>query len=141
MSRPVLVLSMAFAVACTGSPGDGEGREPEAAPTDTPRIGAAVIESAIALTAPPQEGAGPVPTFAWEPVEGVATYRLGVVDGDGNATWAWEGAATSVVLGGVPDRRPEEGGPVVTPGSAWSVVALDEGGTIVAISPWRRVSP
>jgi hypothetical protein len=45
-------------------------------------IGEGAVEVAIELTAPPEEGAGEVSTFAWEPVDGAAAYRLVVLDAE-----------------------------------------------------------
>jgi hypothetical protein len=123
--------------ACTGGEDGGAGERGAQPGTEIAAPGAAAVE----LVAPPEEGAGEVPTFEWEPVDGAASYRLVVLDADGNATWAWEGPETSTILGGVPARPPEAGGPVLTPGSSWSVAALDEEGHAVAISPLRPVSP
>jgi hypothetical protein len=135
-SRPVLMVAFVFAVACTEPATEGEAPSNEA-----DRPGGSVIEGDILLTAPPVEGAGDIPTFAWESVQGATAYRLGVLDADGELVWAWEGPETSVVLGGVPGRQPAEGGPVITPGSSWSVIAFDGRGLIVAISEVRSVSP
>lgn len=136
-SRPILALAVVCAVACTGSnegTDRGGGRE-------GPRIDAPGIDADIVLAAPPEEGAGEIPTFAWERVEGAASYRLGILDAQGNLVWSWEGSETSVVLGAVPGRQPEEGGPVITPGSRWSVIAYDGAGLTIAVSEIRPVSP
>ena len=126
--------------ACTGGGAGDGGMAGDGGHVDEP-IGEGTVEAAIELTAPPEEGAGETPTFEWEPV-GVATaYRLVVLDAEGRAVWAWEGPDTSVALGGVPDRPAGTEGPVLTPGSAWSVAALDADGHVVAASPLRSASP
>jgi hypothetical protein len=136
-SRPILALAVVFAVACTGS----DDATDRAGGPEGPRIDAPAIDADIVLTAPPEEGAGEIPTFAWEPVEGAASYRLGILDARGNPIWSWEGSETSVVLGGVSGRQPEEGGPLITPGSRWSVIAYDGAGSTIAVSEIRPVSP
>lgn len=97
---------------------------------------------AVELLAPGATGAGEVPAFEWQAVEGAARYRLVVIDGNGEPLWAWNGAETKVNLGGLPGERPEaESGPVITPGSIWSVAAFDAEGNALAISELRPVSP
>ena len=139
MTRLVRVTVVAAIVlsACTG---DGEGAG-GAADGEGESVGGGAVESTVELTAPAEEGASEVPTFEWEPVEGAASYRLVVLDAEGNATWSWEGPETSVALGGVPDRPEGAEGPVLTPGSTWSVAALDAEGHVVAVSAARPVSP
>jgi len=74
-------------------------------------------------------------------VEGTAAYRLVVLDAEGQPVWAWEGPDTTVALGGVPDRPEGAEGPVLSPGSTWSVAALDGDGHAVAASELRPASP
>jgi hypothetical protein len=150
--RPVLafVLLVSLPAACTGDSGTEGGGDAGAAsgsggavPT---AVGSPLVEPDVAATlellAPPTEGAGEVPTFSWAAVSGASTYRLVVLDGDRGPIWAWEGAETSVNLGGLPNERPAgEPGPVIGPGSSWSVTALDDEGHVVAVSPSRPVSP
>ncbi len=150
--RPLLALFLlaSLAAACTGgsgAEGDGEAGAPSgptgAAPTaaGSPLV-APDLAPTFELLGPPTDGAGEVPTFSWETVPGAATYRLVVLDGDRGPIWAWEGAETSVNLGGLPDERPAgEPGPVIGPGSSWSVTALDAKGHVVAVSASRPVSP
>jgi hypothetical protein len=145
-----LVLLVSLPVACTGGSGvEGSGDANAtsgpsgAAPTaaGSPLV-APDVAPTFELLGPPTDGAGEVPTFSWETVAGAATYRLVVLDRDRGPIWAWEGAETSVNLGGLPDERPAgEPGPVVGPGSSWSVTALDDQGHVVAVSPSRPVSP
>jgi hypothetical protein len=100
------------------------------------------VDGEVELTGPPETDAGKVPTFRWKRVDGAAAYRLAVLDSDGDASWAWQGTKTSIVLGAVKDRpRRGEAGPIVTDGMRWSVVALDENGQVVAASRLRDVSP
>ncbi|MBU2602616.1 MAG: hypothetical protein KKA32_10705 [Actinobacteria bacterium] len=96
----------------------------------------------IELTGPATSGAGEVPTFEWEAVDGAARYRLVVLDGDGEPLWAWNGAETSVNLGGLPEERPADiSGPIITPGSSWSVAAFAADGSPLAVSVLRPVGP
>jgi hypothetical protein len=99
------------------------------------------VEATVELTAPPEEGAGEVPTFGWERVAGAAANRLVVLDAEGRAVWAWEGPETSVALGGVLDRPEGAEGPVLTAGSTWTVAALGADGHVVAVSAARPASP
>jgi hypothetical protein len=105
------------------------------------QIEAPGVDATVELTAPPVTGAGKIPTFEWSPVEGSSAYRLVVQDADGDATWAWEGSGTSIELGAVPGREEGHGGPILTSGSTWSVVALDADGHVIAVSTLRPVSP
>lgn len=134
---PALAALMVLA-ACTG---DGERGEGGTAGDGGEQVGGGAVEATVELKAPPEEGAGEVPTFEWEPVDGAVAYRMVVLDAGGQAVWAWEGPDTSVSLGGVPDRPEGAEGPVLTPGSTWSVAALDERGHVVAASPARPASP
>lgn len=137
-SRVVLLLAAIFVGACTGDEGGGtRGGAEEGAGISFGAPGLAAVE----LLGPSTEGASEVPTFEWSPVEGAAAYRLVVVGPDGGAVWAWEGDATSVALGGVPDRPVGAEGPVLSPGSSWSVSALDTEGHVMAVSVLRPVSP
>ncbi len=141
---------VAVLVSCTGGDGasdrdgaDATGPGGAASPgaAGSP-LAAPGIEATVTLTGPPSEGAGEVPSFDWEAVPGTSTYRVVVLDADGGPIWAWEGAETTVNLGGLPGERPiGEPGPVIRPGSSWSVVALDAEGHVVAVSPARPVSP
>lgn len=124
-------------IAGCGESGNGGGGGGEASGTP---IDAGLPK--IELTAPDTAGAGEVPGFAWESADGAVSYRLVVLDGSGALLWAWTGADTRVNLGGLPGERPEGvGGPVITAGSSWSVVAFDGSGKAVAVSDIRPVSP
>lgn len=133
-----MVLAVVVLSGACGGGGDGGGSGGAAG-------GDAVLEDAgvgsVELTGPDEDGAGKVPTFTWEEVEGAVQYRLFVLDAQGRPVWAWQGEGTEVALGGVPDRPAGEAGPVVTEGSTWSVVALDAEGQVVAASEDRPVSP
>ncbi len=79
------------------------------------------------------------PVFRWRPIPGAATYRLAIVD-DAGPIWAWQGEATDVRLGGLAEERPAGfAGPVLTPGSRWSVVAVAIDGTVIAVSTVRVI--
>lgn len=96
----------------------------------------------ITLVAPDTSGAGEVPAFEWEAVDGAARYRLVVLGGSGEPLWSWNGAETKVNLGGLPGERPEGvSGPVIAADSTWSVVAFDAEGNALAVSNLRPVSP
>jgi hypothetical protein len=130
MYRVWVAVALVLALSgCVGAPQPG-----------TP-ITAPGVDAAVELTAPPVTGAGEIPTFEWSPVEGASAYRLVVQDADGDATWAWEGSGTSIELGAVPGREEGHGGPILTSGSTWSVVALDADGHVIAVSTLRPVSP
>lgn len=154
MLRRALVLGLLAAAlaSCTGGDGGGDGGDVGGGATGqggetTPAalgspLAAPGIETTVELISPPAEGAGEVPAFRWTPVAGASTYRLVVLDPDGGPIWAWEGAETTVNLGGLPGDRPVgEAGPVISAGSSWTVVALDAAGHVVAVSPARPVSP
>lgn len=133
-------MALAAVLAAGGCTGGGEPAEEqgEQAPADVSIPGMEPVE----LIGPPEEGAGEVPVFEWQPVEGAATYRLWVLNAESDPIWAWEGEETSVRLGGLDADRPEgHPGPVITPGSTWTVSALDAESHAVALSPRRPVTP
>jgi len=128
------VLSLVFIAGCGSSDGGG-GQGDSGTPIDAglPKIN---------LTAPATTGAGETPVFEWEAVSGAGRYRLVVVDGSGAMLWAWNGTDTKAGLGGIEGERPEgTSGPLLTPGSTWSVVAFDAAGQPLAVSDIRPVSP
>lgn len=137
MRRGAVAVVAALGLTFAACGDDGGGTE---AGGGDPVAEAAGVEG-IELVAPDEDGAGKVPTFEWEAVEGASTYRLVVLNGEDQPIWAWEGAETEVVLGAVPDRPEGEAGPVVTEGSTWSVAALDDEGHVIALSEERAVSP
>ena len=130
--RRVLAVAvlLVFALAAGCSSGGGGGNAIDA--------GLPTLE----LTAPGESGAGEVPVFEWAAVEGAVRYRLVVLDGSGAMLWSWNGSDTKVRLGGLPDAYPEgSAGPVIAPGSSWSVVAFGADGKALAVSSVRSVSP
>lgn len=141
----ILLLALALTACTSGGSRDGgvEAEEPDAAATEAsagPVIDAPGVEGRITLMAPPEQGAGEIPVFEWEPVAGASAYRLAVLQG-GDVLWAWEGEATSVALGGVADRPEGEYGPLLAGPGSWSVVAVDAQGGILAVSEVRPVAP
>lgn len=150
MREAALVLLVIASAGCTPG-GEGppaaegtaaaEGRKASPAAAAEPTIDAPGVEGRVALVAPAERGAGDVPTFEWEAVSDASAYRLAVVDEGGEVVWAWEGAATSVALGGVAERPQGEPGPVLAGPATWSVVAIDVEGDVVAVSPIRAVAP
>ncbi len=141
MRRRLLVTGTWALLAAASCTGGGDGGAGDGGSAGEPLGGDAAPGEAVQLVAPEEQGAGETPTFEWEPVEGASTYRLVVLNAEGQATWAWEGAETSVPLGGVADRPEGSEGPVLTPGSSWSVAALDAEGHVLAASELRPVSP
>jgi hypothetical protein len=155
MPRTRIVLTIAaalvVAVGCSGpgpvAPDGGAAAPVGAAPAGA--AGQADVRPAIArpalladlasveLREPPLTNAGPVPVFAWTAVDGAATYRLTVLGPDG-PRWGWEGPETSIRYGAVADGQR---GPVIVPGSWWSVAALAADGELLAASDLRPVSP
>jgi hypothetical protein len=100
-------------------------------------IGGTAIEQ---LT--PEQGVGAYPLFEWTAVQGAARYMLFVFDTNGVMFWGWEGTATSVYLGGL-DQPPTPGsmGPALDGPMSWAVIAYDAGGSLIASSAKRPVSP
>lgn len=95
----------------------------------------------VVLLAPAETDAGVAPTFEWEPFEGAAAYRLSVVAPD-RPLWSWVGAETSVAFALRTTERSEDApGLEIEPGSWWSVAALADDGSVLALSPFRSVSP
>jgi hypothetical protein len=149
LAAPVLLA--AFVAACGGQAGGEPSITPAGSPAtvDAPASVAPDTTATLArpaafdglplveLIAPEATDAGRAPTFTWGAVSGALAYRLSVLVPDGVA-WAWQGDATSVRYGGVPDGV---SGPSIVPGSWWSVAALDGDGSIVAMSELRAVSP
>jgi hypothetical protein len=132
----VFVLGALALAGCTGSRHAGA---PAAAAS---RLAAPAGVGDVRLDTPPQRGAGQAPTFGWEPVGGAARYQLFVRDAHGVALWAWQGADTSVRIGGLSVARPSgTGGPQLVPGSSWFVIALDGAGKVLAVSQIRQVNP
>lgn len=78
------------------------------------------------------------PTMSWAPVDGAVSYELAVHDAGGNPVWAWTGADTSVVLGGV-ERAADAEGPTLDGAGTVRVYALDAGNALVGVSAWTPV--
>jgi hypothetical protein len=96
----------------------------------------------LPLTAPAVAAAGDRPAFAWEAVEGAASYQLAVLTADGEPLWAWAGSETTAILGGWPEAPiPEAPGPLLQGPGTWFVVAFDADGVPIANSVIRPVSP
>ena len=91
----------------------------------------------VELLEPPVAGAGAAPIFSWGAIDGASTYRLTVLGPDG-PRWGWEGPDTTIRYGAV---EAGQRGPVIVPGSWWSVAAVDAAGDILAASDLRPVSP
>jgi len=135
MRSMALVLAVLLP-ACSSGAEDGDESQAPTAGATVAGLGAEIVQ-----IGPPAEGAGEVPVFEWEPLAGATTYILAVRGAAGSAIWAWEGAETRVTLGGVDGRSTGEPGPVLEPGSSWTVAALDAEGHAIAISASRPVSP
>jgi len=96
---------------------------------------------AITVLGPSESDAGEVPLFIWEPVAGASRYTVAVLGPD-EPFWAWQGEETQIYLGGLPfERPPGWAGPVILPGSCWSVMARGADGHIIAASEFLPVSP
>jgi hypothetical protein len=140
----VLVVVSALAAACGGesaqnvttSASDPASGASGPAPT-RPRPAALADLPLVELVAPGATNAGRAPTFRWGTVAGAAAYRLTVLGSDA-PRWSWQGNASEVRYGGVPEGVD---GPSLVAGSWWSVAALDESGALVALSELRAVSP
>jgi hypothetical protein len=100
-----LAVAAAVAAGCAEAGPTGAG-----APADAPSASPAVSPSSSPSTEGPSTAApadpAPIevagtrrPTVSWPAVADAATYRVTVLQDDG-PTWAWEGSATEVVLGG-----------------------------------------
>ncbi len=126
----VLAASVATLTGCVGAP-----------PTTLERPAALADLPEVTLTAPGAASVGGSPVFAWDPVDGAETYSLAVADASG-PIWGWQGDATEVRFGGY-DREPAAGVGAQRLRSAawWSVVALADDGSVVAVSRQRAVSP
>ena len=148
--RPVLAVALVMIIgACSPSDkSDGTALDDGAATTvggqaGVAPAGAPLIEGLpmVVVLGPPESDAGDVPLFRWEAVAGAAIYDVAVIGPDG-PLWAWQGAETEVYLGGLPfERPPGWAGPVIAPGSCWSVVARDADGHVFAVSEFLPISP
>lgn len=128
-----LVATVALAPAGCGAGGGGGSRAGAGKPPA--EWGARSVELTTL-----EAGAGAHPAFSWKPVTGAARYRV-VVQRDGATWWTWEGAGTSVVLGGGnADAKDATIGPVLEGSARWSVAALAASGAVLGLSGLRRVS-
>jgi hypothetical protein len=120
----------------------GASAAPAVAATEQPGPPADLGLATITLTAPNFTGAATRPTFVWEPVAGAAAYSVFVLTGAGDPIWAWQGPATSVVLGGWPATPPADApGPLLLGPGRWFAVALDATDSPIATSELRPVAP
>ena len=88
----------------------------------------------------PTSGQGPRPELTWEPVDAAATYAVTLYAGpEAPAVWSWRGEDTSVRVGFVDDVT--AGGPDVTEGMTWAVIALDGNDEPIAQSEQRPIAP
>lgn len=92
------------------------------------------------ITLQSSDEGGPHPTLRWEPVDGAETYWLTLRDGTGGVYWAWSGPDTSVRVGGGTSPELNQTAALHEPMS-WSVIAIDESGTLIALSSRGTVSP
>jgi hypothetical protein len=150
-TRPLLLgAAIALLIAACGSAAPADPMAPPAGTTGGAADAAAastgiVIErpafladlARVELLEPPVAGAGVAPIFSWGAIDGATTYRLTVLGPDG-PRWGWEGPDTSIRYGAV---EAGQRGPVIVPGSWWSVAAVDAAGDILATSDLRPVSP
>ena len=96
----------------------------------------------LLLIGPAVTGAGERPEFSWEPVAGAATYSLAILTAADEPLWAWEGAGTTVILGGwATTPIPAAPGPLLTADAKWFVVAFDAQGLPIANSVMRPIAP
>jgi hypothetical protein len=150
-TRPLLLgAAIALLIAACGSAAPADPMAPPAGTTGGAADAAAastgiVIErpafladlARVELLEPPVAGAGVAPIFSWGAIDGASTYRLTVLGPDG-PRWGWEGPDTSIRYGAV---EAGQRGPVIVPGSWWSVAAIDPIGDVLAVSDLRPVSP
>ena len=114
----------------------------EEASTDQPGEPLDLGLAPLTLLAPATTGAGERPAFSWEAVDGATSYALAVVTTADEPLWAWQGAATAVILGGWSTPPPAEAfGPLLLGDAGWFVVAFDASGVPIANSVIRPVAP
>ena len=70
-----------------------------------------------------------------------ATYSLAVITVVDEPLWAWEGAATAVILDAGIGPIPAAPGPLLIDDAKWFVVAFDAQGIPIANSVTRPVAP
>ena len=96
----------------------------------------------VQLLEPATAAAGNRPTFRWAAVDGATTYLLAIIDSANQPVWAWQGAATEVVLGGWDETPPDDApGPLITGPGQWFVVAVGADGAPIATSVLRPITP
>jgi hypothetical protein len=136
--RTIAAVALAI-TALAGCGGGGDDADEPADETTTTGAEAAASEPAIPglelLDAEPVDDALR-PLLSWSPFDGASRYSVLVLDADGAAVWAWEGADTQVHLGGGTDEPlPDDvEGPTTERAATWFVVAHDAEGTPVAAS-------
>ena len=156
MNRLLATMTLAAGFGALAVSGNALGAElVSTAPPSTAPVGDSVVASGdqpgepmdlglapLALTAPDVAAAGDRPAFAWEAVDGAASYQLAVLTAEGEPLWAWAGPETTVILGGWPEAPiPEAPGPLLQGPGTWFVVAFDAAGVPIANSVIRPVSP
>lgn len=82
----------------------------------------------------------PHPTLSWDPVSGAVTYWLTLRDGSGAIYWAWSGEETNVRVGGGDTPDLNQTAALHEP-MTWSVIAVDEAGTLIGLSDFGSVAP
>jgi hypothetical protein len=126
--------------ACSGSAAQTNAGGPQPVGSEAPFAPFSDLESIELLT--PTTGAGLKPRFEWMPVQGAVRYSLLVQFPDGQPYWAWGGSETSVYLGGAHSTPPPNAsGPLLQPGTAWSVIAFDAEHNVIATSGLQTISP
>jgi hypothetical protein len=151
---PRWALVPAVALVLAGCGGDDDPGIDAASPPSTPDAEAATVEPTpvvlpVSPSGPPPAalelltpaaGNGPRPDLAWTPVPGAQAYHLVLYGPDGMGYWAWQGAGSSVPLGGA-TLEPGAPGPSLTDGMTWDVVAYDARGTLIAASGRQPIEP
>jgi hypothetical protein len=96
----------------------------------------------LQLLEPATTAAGTRPTFRWTAVDAATSYLLSILDAANEPVWAWQGAATEVVLGGWDQTPPDDApGPLITGPGQWFVVAVGADGVPIANSVLRPITP
>jgi hypothetical protein len=96
----------------------------------------------LQLLEPATTAAGNRPAFRWTAVQGATSYLLAILDAANEPVWAWQGAATEVILGGWDQPPPDDApGPLITGPGQWFVVAVGADGVPIANSLLRPITP
>jgi hypothetical protein len=117
---------------------------PSPSPAATPAASAEPLFAGlgqVVVQLTPESGGGSRPLLDWEPVAGAEQYAVFVYTPSGEAYWAWWGPEDEVHVGGEPQLTEGAPGPAVTEGMSWAVLALDEAGLPLAVSPERSLAP